>query len=665
MTRFHLGRREFVLAAGLSAIARIASAQQAAPALIPRRLLFDGAARSRVTLSPDGRRIAFRAPRDGVLNVWTASLDDVVAARPLTNATDRDIGRWLIWSQDNRNIVYFREQGGDENWQAHRVDVETGEVRALTPGPGVKSYLQQVSPLFPGELLIAHNQRDKRFFDIHRVNIATGASTLLLRNDRFAYMFTDPQFRVLYGALTRDDGGIDFLQRGEGDAWLPFRSIGLEDAASTWPVERSVDGSEIYWLDSTGRNCAALVAETVATGARRVLAEDAAADVWEPLLDPATRHPIAAPIMYLKRHWQVTDPQYAGDIERLAKAAGGDLVSVGLSNDRRSWVALAEPEARPGRYLHYDRPSGAVRTLFAQRPALEEVPLVPLQPVVVGARDGMKLVCYLSRPREAMKGTPGPMVLLVHGGPWARDGADFNTTHQWLANRGYSVLSVNYRGSTGFGKAFVNAGNREWAGRMHDDLIDAVDWAIAEGVADPARVAIYGASYGGYSALVGATFTPEKFACAIDVFGISNLATFVNSIPPYWHSWRATWRMRMGDETTAEGRRLLEDRSPLNRVDSIVRPMLIAQGANDVRVVAAESEQIVAAMQRRNIPVTYLYYTDEGHGFYRPENRRSFTAVAEAFLAQHLGGRVEPVGDDFTGSSIQFKAGRELIRGLG
>jgi dipeptidyl aminopeptidase/acylaminoacyl peptidase len=257
------------------------------------------------------------------------------------------------------------------------------------------------------------------------------------------------------------------------------------------------------------------------------------------------------------------------------------------------------------------------------------------------------------------------MVLLVHGGPWARDGADFNTTHQWLANRGYSVLSVNYRGSTGFGKAFVNAGNREWAGRMHDDLIDAVDWAIAEGVADPARVAIYGASYGGYSALVGATFTPEKFACAIDVFGISNLATFVNSIPPYWHSWRATWRMRMGDETTAEGRRLLEDRSPLNRVDRIVRPMLIAQGANDVRVVAAESEQIVAAMQRRNIPVTYLYYTDEGHGFYRPENRRSFTAVAEAFLAQHLGGRVEPVGDDFTGSSIQFKAGRELIRGLG
>ena len=256
------------------------------------------------------------------------------------------------------------------------------------------------------------------------------------------------------------------------------------------------------------------------------------------------------------------------------------------------------------------------------------------------------------------------MVLLVHGGPWARDTWALSSTHQWLANRGYAVLSVNFRGSTGLGKAFVNAANLEWAGKMHDDLIDGADWAIAQGVADPARVAIYGGSYGGYSALVGVTFTPEKFACAIDLFGISNLVTLMNTVPPYWKPWQAVWKVRMGDYTSEAGRRFLEERSPLNRVDRIVRPLLIAQGANDVRVKPSESEQIVAAMQARRIPVTYIYYSDEGHGFGRKANRRSFTAVVEAFLAAHLGGRFEPVGDDFVGSTIEFRAGRELIPGL-
>jgi dipeptidyl aminopeptidase/acylaminoacyl peptidase len=256
------------------------------------------------------------------------------------------------------------------------------------------------------------------------------------------------------------------------------------------------------------------------------------------------------------------------------------------------------------------------------------------------------------------------MVLLVHGGPWSRDVWWLSPAHQWLANRGYAVLSVNFRGSTGFGKAFVNAANLEWAGRMHDDLIDAVDWAIAADIADPDRVAIMGTSYGGYAALVGLTFTREKFACAIDIVGISNLVTFLNTIPEYWTPWKSLWKVRMGDYTTEAGQLFLEERSPLNRADRIVRPLLIGQGANDVRVKTSESEQIVAVMQRHGIPVTYVYYPDEGHGFRRPENRRSFAAVAEAFLAAHLGGRCEPVGDDFNGSTIEFRAGRELISGL-
>jgi dipeptidyl aminopeptidase/acylaminoacyl peptidase len=327
-------------------------------------------------------------------------------------------------------------------------------------------------------------------------------------------------------------------------------------------------------------------------------------------------------------------------------------------------VVYYEQDAAPGHFYHYDRTRKHAQFLFTRRPALEKVPLVPMEPVVVRARDGLELVCYLSRPSGSEKDRPLPLVLFVHGGPWARDNWGFYPTHQWLADRGYAALSVNYRGSTGFGKAFLNAANLEWAGKMHDDLIDAVDWAIAQGIADPERVAIYGGSYGGYAALVGATFTPEKFACAVDVFGISNLVTFLNTIPAYWRPWQTLWKARMGDYTTEQGQKFLQERSPLNYIDRIVRPLLIGQGANDVRVKASESEQIVAAMKQRGIPVTYVLYPDEGHGFRRPENRRSFTAVVEAFLAKHLGGRFEPVGEDFAGSSIQFNAGRELIPGL-
>jgi dipeptidyl aminopeptidase/acylaminoacyl peptidase len=359
----------------------------------------------------------------------------------------------------------------------------------------------------------------------------------------------------------------------------------------------------------------------------------------------------------------VIDRDYADDFAYLSKLSDGDLRGIQLSDDRRHAVVYFERDSAPGRYAYYNRTEKKARVLFSMRPELENAPLVPMEPAVLRTRDGLPLVCYLSRPRDRQR-KPVPMVLLVHGGPWARDVWALYPTHQWLADRGYAVLSVNYRGSTGFGKAFVNAANLEWGGRMHDDLIDAVDWAISRGIADEKRVAIYGASYGGYAALVGATFTPEKFACAIDVFGISNLLTFLATIPDYWKSWQTLWKVRMGDYTTEAGRKLLEERSPLNRVEHIVRPLLIAQGANDVRVKPSESEQIVKAMQSRNIPVTYVYYPDEGHGFRRAENRRSFNAVLELFLAEHLGGRAEPVGDDFSGSTIEFKAGRDLVAGL-
>jgi dipeptidyl aminopeptidase/acylaminoacyl peptidase len=641
-----------------------------APALdarapIPRRLLFGDPERSIARISPDGKRIAFLAPLDGVLNVWVGPIDAPAEAKPLTRVADRDLGPALVWLHNNRHVVYFRERGGDENWQAHRVDVETGASIALTPGPGVKSYIHQQSHHFPDELLIAHNERDKHFFDIFRVNAVTGQSTLLQANNGFVGFFTDPQFRVRFAVRTTAGGGWDYLQHGADGDWHLFARIDMADAMSTKPIEFSDDGKELYWLDSRGRDKAAVVAQDLATGATRVLAEDAKADMVELMLEPLTYRPIAGASMFARTTWNVVDRAYAEDFTQLAKLCDGDLLSLGLSDDKRQGLAYFERDAGPGRFFHYDRAAKTGRFLFSVRPALDEVPLVPLEPVVVRTRDGFDLVCYLSRPRDAAPDRPLPMVLCVHGGPWGRDGWGFQATHQWLADRGYAALSVNYRGSTGFGKAFVNAANLEWAGRMHADLIDAVDWAIGRGIADEKRVAIFGGSYGGYAALVGVTFTPEKFACAVDLFGISNLTTFLRAIPDYWKPWQTIWKVRMGDYTTDTGQKFLQERSPLNRVERIVRPLLIGQGANDVRVKPAESEQIVKAMQARGIPVTYVYYSDEGHGFRRPENRHSFTAVAEMFLAKHLGGRFEPVGDDFAGSTIEFKAGRDLIPGLG
>jgi dipeptidyl aminopeptidase/acylaminoacyl peptidase len=667
MTDRRLGRRGFVAAAGASAMAGRAEAQLSLPPmpqLIPRRVLFASPERAQVMISPDGSKLAFLAPLNGVQNVWMAPLDDLSATRPLTKIEDRDVANELWWAQDGRHVIFFRDQAGDENWQAHRVDIETGDIRTLTPGPGVHSFVHQLSAQFPGEVLLAHNQRDRRHHDIFRVNVASGESVLHFRNEDFAGTFTNPQFRVMFGARYREDGGYDVVIATGPDAGKMFRRIEPEDAATTRPIEASADGKFLYWLDSEERDRAAVVLNGLSTGRLSLILSDMTADVEMPVLDPVSAKPLAAPVVHTRRRWLAIDPSVSPDLDLLRASDDSDIVSFNMSNDRKNWVVYSEPPGLPGRYLHLARDTRKVRRLFAARPALDGAPLQPTQPVVVTARDGLKLVSYLTRAKDAGR-EPGPMVLLVHGGPWARDLPDYSTTHQWLADRGYNVLSVNFRGSTGFGKAFVNAANREWGGRMYHDLLDGVEWATRQRIADSSRIAIYGAGYGGYSALVAAAFTSKRFACAIALGGISNLVTYASDMPQYWQPKGPFFRRRIGDATTEEGRKFLASRSPLTAADRIVRPLLIGQGANDVRVTAKESEQLVTALRRDKIPMTYVYYKDEGHGFGRVENRRSWAAVVEAFLAQHLRGKVEPVGDDFRGSSIEFRAGRELIKGLG
>jgi dipeptidyl aminopeptidase/acylaminoacyl peptidase len=397
-----------------------------------------------------------------------------------------------------------------------------------------------------------------------------------------------------------------------------------------------------------------------------VLVENRSGDFSMPILDPLRRTPIAAALLYTRRRWYTMDPAIAPDLDRLQASIDGDIGDFNLSNDRGNWVVYAEPVGKPGRYFHYRRNEHKTVPLFSTRVALDDAALVKLEPVVIPTRGDLRLVGYLSRGVGIEAGQPGPMVLLVHDGPATRDMPDFNGMHQWLANRGYHVLSVNFRGSTGLGKKTAVEGDGEWADKMQNDLLDAVEWANNERLSNELRVAICGAGYGGFASLIGACLTPDRFACAIDLGGMTNLVAFADQIPPYWKPSMPGLKVRLGaDGSSDAGRKFLASRSPLTYVDRIRCPLLIAHGANDVRVPIAQSDEFVAAMQTRKLPVTYVTYKDEGHVFRRPENRLSFAAVAEAFLAQNIGGRAEPVGDAFTGSSIEFRTGRELIKGLG
>jgi dipeptidyl aminopeptidase/acylaminoacyl peptidase len=666
--------------------------------LIPRDVLFGNPDRAALRVSPDGRHLSFLAPVNGVLNVWVAPVEDIGAAKPVTKDTGRGIHIYF-WAYTSRNLLYLQDQGGDENWKVFVVDVVSAQSKDLTPfesipGPDGKpmmlpsgkpmrpmARIEQVSPKFPDTILVGLNARDPRYHDLYRVNIQTGERTLVQQNPGFEGFVTDDDYRVRLAVRTTGDGGTEILRPVSAsggspfaasgvNGWELFQTIAMEDALTTHPIGFDQSGQLLYMTDSRGRDTSALMSLDLRTGKTNLLAEDLRTDVAGVLEHPVTHTIQAVAFDYTRTEWKVLDPSIQGDLAYLRTAMPGNILVTSRTLDDRLWTVAAIVDDGPVRFSLYDRPSKKGTFLFTGRQALEGLPLAKLHPEVITSRDGLSLVSYLTLPmgsdtkRAGRPDRPLPMVLVVHGGPWARDTWGFNGEGQWLANRGYAVLQVNFRGSTGFGKRFLNAGNREWAGKMHDDLIDAVAWAIREGVADKGRVAILGGSYGGYAALVGLTFTPDVFACAVDIVGPSNIVTLLHTIPPYWEPGIAMFATRVGDYRTPEGQRFLESRSPLTFVDRIRRPLLIGQGANDPRVKQSEADQIVAVMQRRGIPVTYVLYPDEGHGFARPENRQSFNAVAEAFLGRHLGGRVEPVGRDFEGSTITVPTGAEDVPGL-
>jgi dipeptidyl aminopeptidase/acylaminoacyl peptidase len=666
------GRRRFLcgataLGAGCALWQRTGSLfAQSAPALVPRRTYFVQPDYQSVRISPDGKHLAYLAPVNGVRNLFVAPIADPRGGRQITRVTDRDIGTWYAWAYTNRHIVFFQERDGDENWRASSVDVATGAVKALTPERGVRSFLQETSDRLPDEMLIRHNGRDRAYFDLFRVNIVTGDIALQYENRGFDWLITDSAFRLRLGTRYAVDGTMEIVEFVADGSQALFGRVPIGDLDGTKLLDFSADGGTLYLLDSRGRDKAALVAIDMVTRKATLLAEDADADIVRVEFDSHTRRPLAAMAAKERMRWHALDSATQRDLDRLAVWGKGDYELGARSADGRKVVVYYERDTASGEYVLLDRESGRIQALFRQRVALDAITLRPLQPVSIRARDGLELPCYLTLPENGVRSSDGrlPLVLVIHGGPYWRDSWGFSPTHQFLANRGYAVLSVNYRGSTGFGKAFVVAADREWGGRMHDDLIDAVNWAVERGVADPKRVGFYGASYGGYSALMAATKTPEVFTCIVDIFGVSNLLTFMATIPPYWGPWFSIWKNRLGDPDTESGRAFLRERSPLFHLERATRPLLIAQGMQDVRVVAAESEQIVTALKQKGVPVTYVSFADEGHGFVRPENRLAFYAVVEAFLAKHLGGRFQPVGGDFAGSSLKVETGGELVPGL-
>jgi dipeptidyl aminopeptidase/acylaminoacyl peptidase len=678
----------FLLAAALTASSALAQQQQRSQPvrgqergdvpLISRDVLFGNPDRAQGRVSPDGNRVSFIAPVAGVLNVHVAPADDISAAKPVTSDTHRGI-RQHFWAYDSRHILYVQDKDGDENWRVYSVDLDTGETADLTPLDNVQARIVSVSQNHPDTIIVGLNHREPhQFHDLYRVNINTAERTLVYENNAYAGFEVDEDYNIRFAVTFNPDGSLAVLkaqQRGDALDFQPFWEIPQEDTLTTSTIGFDASGQILYYTDSRGRNTAALFAMDMATGESRLLAEHPRADAGGVLAHPQTGRVQAIAFNYDRVKWQLLDKSLEPDFTFLRSIADGDITVTSRTLDDSRWTVAFLLDNGPARTYLYDRPVNGrgernALFLFSNRKDLEGLPLARMHPVIIKSRDGLDLVSYLSLPpwtdtdNDGRPDRPLPLILNVHGGPWARDAWGFNSEHQWLANRGYAVLSVNYRGSTGFGKDFINAANFEWAGKMHDDLIDAVDWAIHNKIADESKVAIMGGSYGGYATLVGLTFTPDRFAAGIDIVGPSDLMTLLQSIPPYWKPIMTQFTTRVGDPATEEGRALLQDRSPIHRVDQIKRPLLIGQGANDPRVKQAESDQIVSAMQNKNIPVTYVLYPDEGHGFARPENRMSFYAVAEAFLKQHLGGRHQPIGEDFNNSSIQVPAGADQVPGV-
>lgn len=621
------------------------------PTIIPRKVLFGNPVKTSPRLSPDGTQIAYLAPNaQDILNVWVAPIDDLAKAVLVTSDAKRGV-RSYFWQWDGKAILYNQDVDGNEDWHLLQTNLQTKQTRDLTPFSGVRTDIIAYDAHHPNEILVTLNLRNPQLFDVYRIHLDTGAIALDTTNPGTVHdWIADNHMQIRASQSYTPDGGIVVAVRDTPKgSWNELMRWGPEEGMGG-AVSFSPDEEALYVLSSVGSDTVRLVSVNLTTKQQQTIAQDATHDIGSILAHPTTHQLLAAGVERDRFAWIILDDSVRSDFQTIEKEAGPAFQIVNRSEDDSKWIVAARRDDQPSAFYLYDRALHHASPLFRSMPALDNYTLVPMKPVHFKARDGLEIQGYLTLPAGR---TPEnlPTVLLVHGGPWVRDSWGYHPAVQWLANRGYAVFQVNYRGSTGFGKAFVNAGDKEWGRNMHNDILDAKQWLVSKGVADPNKTAIYGGSYGGYATLAGLAFTPDEFCCGVDIVGPSNLLTLLNSFPPYWEPARALFSRRVGDPATEEA--FLRERSPLFQADRITKPLLIAQGANDPRVKQHESDQIVTAMRLNQKPVEYLVFEDEGHGFVRPENKRRFYAAAEHFLAQHLGGSSEPAAPDEEWAIVQ------------
>lgn len=636
--------------------------------IIPRELLFGNKEKSHAKISPDGNFISWLAPKNDILTIWIAPRNKLEDAYVLIEKTSQSIHRYQ-WSRNSNYLLYMQDTDGDENWQVHAVNIKTQKDLNLTNSEGVNADIVKMSWHHPDYILVAMNNRDPHWHDIYKVNIINGEKELLLLNDKkYASVDFDEQYEVKLAEKVLEEDNTRILYRYRDNKWDEFKRIKHNDSMNTYISHVDAVGIYVYILDSSNHDTNALLQVDIEDGTQTELAHFSKSDISDLLIHPVSYKVEAWASNYLKRKWHILSCDIQEDFDVLTMKFSDTFRVVSRTKDDIYWIIAVSDAQKPEEVWLYSRAEKSFSKLYDSRPKLDSALLLKMYAFTIKSRDSLELVSYLTLPKNIsldiqMKASEAvPMVLLVHGGPWWRDTYGYNPSHQWLANRGYAVLSVNFRASTGFGKGFVNKGDKEWSGKMHDDLIDATNWAISKGIAKKNKIAIMGHSYGGYAALVGLTYTPEVFCCGISLVGISNLETLLKTIPPYWKSDLNDMIERIGNPFTSEGRKHLASCSPLYKANEITKPLLIGQGANDVRVKQAEAEQMIHAMKENNLPVTYALYPNEGHNWRNSENELSFNALAENFLALYLGGQVEPIHDTFKKSSIEIKEGKDVLK---
>ena len=614
----------------------------ARPPLIPVEDFFENPEKAAGQISPDGRKLAYLAPEENRLNVWvrTIGADD-------DTCVTHDHSRGILsyhWSRDSRRVIYIQDQGGDENHHVFTADLERPAADSvdLTPFEGVRAEIFAVPHNDAARIVVGLNRRDPELFDAYRLNLETGELEELAENPgNIGDWHVAHDGRLLAAQAQTPTGDNEILVRDREDS--EFRSLRIyanEDGGDVFGF--TPDLSALWISSAVGVDKARLVKLDMRSGEETAVDGDDEVDLTSAILRSRTGELLATVFAKDRLTWHYFDDTVKAKIEAARELHDGDLWGLSWDDDETKLVVAFNDDREPGVTFYFDAAKGSGEFLFKPRPKLVAEQLAPMTPARIESRDGYTLHSLLTLPVD-VEPSNLPMVLLVHGGPWARDVWGYQPEVQFLANRGYAVLQVNYRGSTGFGKTFHHAAEHEFAGKMHDDLIDGVDWAVKQGYADSARIAIYGGSYGGYATLVGVTFTPDVFAAAISYVGPSSLVTLIRSFPRYWRPFMAgSWYRFVGDpgtveEPNAEVEADLLARSPITFVDRIVTPLMVVQGANDPRVTKGESDQIVAALEARGVDVEYIVKDDEGHGFVNPENRLDFYRAMERFLADHLG----------------------------